>query len=135
MPRRSGLSRLSATVLLAFLAWPCLADGPPTAFVGGTVIYGTGAPPLADAVIVVRGERIVGLGSRAEVAIPDDAVRVDVAERWIIPGLIDAHVHVYQSGGLSTRPQMIDLRRLRPYADERAATEAKLPETLDQMFA
>ncbi len=105
------------------------------AFVGATVIDGTGAPPLADAVMVVRGERIAALGSRAEVTIPDEAVQVDVTGRWIIPGLIDAHVHFYQSGGLYTRPDIIDLRDVRSYADERAATEAKLPETLARYLA
>ena len=132
MRRLDGVSRLSAVVLLV-LAWPCLADS--TAFIGGTVIDGTGALPLADAVMVVQGERITALGPRAEVAIPDEAVRVDVAGRWIIPGLIDAHVHFYQSGGLYTRPDSIDLREVRPYAKERAANEAKLPETLARYLA
>jgi imidazolonepropionase-like amidohydrolase len=45
-------------------------------------------------VIVVRGGRIESVGTRAGFQLPDRTVQVDVAGRWIIPGLIDAHAHV-----------------------------------------
>ena len=37
---------------------------------------------------------------------------------YLIPGLIDAHIHLFQSGGLYTRPDAIDLRDVRPYDEE-----------------
>jgi imidazolonepropionase-like amidohydrolase/Tol biopolymer transport system component len=46
-----------------------------------------------DGVIVVRGDRIVAVGRRGEVAVPAGATVVDVAGKTIIPGLIDAHAH------------------------------------------
>lgn len=46
-----------------------------------------------DGVIVIRGNRIVAVGSRAEVSIPAGALLVDVTGKTIIPGLIDAHAH------------------------------------------
>ena len=46
-----------------------------------------------DGVIVVRGDRIVAVGRRGEVAIPAGAKVVDVAGKTIIPGLVDAHAH------------------------------------------
>lgn len=47
-----------------------------------------------------------------------------------MPRLIDAHVHFFQSSGLYTRPDVIELRDLRPYAKEVARIKACLPATL-----
>ncbi|HTK29043.1 MAG TPA: amidohydrolase family protein [Vicinamibacterales bacterium] len=63
------------------------------AFVGATVVDGTGAPPIRDAVVVVQDGRIAAVGPRSAVAIPPGAERVDVAGRFLIPGLTDMHVH------------------------------------------
>ncbi|MBS0360616.1 MAG: PD40 domain-containing protein, partial [Proteobacteria bacterium] len=48
---------------------------------------------IDNGAIVVRGDRIVAVGSRASVAIPPDAKVVDVAGKTIMPGLVDAHAH------------------------------------------
>lgn len=61
---------------------------------GGTLIDGTGRPPLADAVILVEGDRIRAVGSRAQVVIPSDARVLRLNGRTILPGLIDGHVHL-----------------------------------------
>jgi imidazolonepropionase-like amidohydrolase len=68
------------------------ADG--VALVGATLIDGSGGPSLPDAAIVVRRGRIESVGTRAGFELPPRTVQVDVAGRWIIPGLIDAHAHV-----------------------------------------
>ena len=81
---------------------------------GITVIDGTGAPPRPNAAIVIEGDRIRAVGPAAGVQIPPGAEMVDASGKWIIPGLIDAHVHLGQSGGLYTRPDIIDLRSIRP---------------------
>ncbi len=106
-----------------------------TAFVGATVIDGTGRGPRPDAVIVVAGERIAAIGNRDEVAIPKEAQVVDAKGKWIIPGLIDAHVHFFQSGGLYTRPDVIDLREIRPYKKESDWIKARLPNTFARYLA
>lgn len=36
---------------------------------------------------------------------------IDGSGKWLMPGLVDAHVHFFQSGGLYTRPDAIDLRK------------------------
>lgn len=66
------------------------------ALVGGTLIDGTGRPPIADAVVVVDGDRIVAAGPRASVVVPAGAQTVDVSGKWILPGLWDMHAHVEQ---------------------------------------
>jgi predicted amidohydrolase YtcJ len=73
------------------------------AFIGGTLIDGTESAPILNAVVLVRGDRILAVGPASDFPVPADAIRIDAAGRWIIPGLIDAHVHFFQSGGLYTR--------------------------------
>jgi predicted amidohydrolase YtcJ len=86
-------------------------------------------------VVLVNGDRIAAVGPRDRIAIPPQASVVDVTGKWIVPGLIDAHVHFFQSGGLYTRPDVIDLRRIRPYAEEIAALRRDLPATLARYIA
>jgi imidazolonepropionase-like amidohydrolase len=61
--------------------------------------------------------------------VPESAFRVDATGRYVIAGLVDSHVHFFQSGGLYTRPDIIDLRAVRPYADEVAWVHANLHDT------
>ena len=105
------------------------------ALVGATVVDGTGGPPLADAVVLVEGERVVAVAPRATTRPPSGATAVDVSGKWIVPGLIDAHVHFFQSGGLYTRPDAIDLRATRSYADELAWIKRRLPNTFARYLA
>ncbi|MEJ2217727.1 MAG: hypothetical protein P8099_14050, partial [Gemmatimonadota bacterium] len=59
----------------------------------GTVIDGTGAPPIVDGVVAVDGQRIVAVGDAAGFQIPRDARVVDAGGGTILPGIIDSHVH------------------------------------------
>lgn len=65
------------------------------AFTNALLIDGTGNPPMPEATVLVSGNRIVGAGHG--VAIPDHARIVDLGGKALLPGLIDAHVHL---GGL-----------------------------------
>lgn len=89
-----------------------------TAIVGTTALLGDDLTPLPNATILIAGNRIEAAGAANAVTIPDSALRVDASGTWAIPGLIDSHVHFFQSGGLYTRPDAIDLRSVRPYTDE-----------------
>jgi hypothetical protein len=55
------------------------------AIVGATLIDGTGAPPLPDAVVVIDGSRIRAAGPRAMVPIPQDSERIDARGKWVVP--------------------------------------------------
>lgn len=65
------------------------------AFVGARVVTMVGADggALEDGVVLIEGNRIKAIGSRASVTIPAGASVVDVTGKTIIPGLIDAHAH------------------------------------------
>src|SRR5881392_3029597 len=98
---------------------------PPMALVGGTLVDGTGAAPLANAVVVMRGGRIACAGSRGACPVPADADTVSAAGKWIIPGLIDAHVHFSQTGWVDGRPDALDLRDRYPYETVEAELHAR----------
>ncbi|MEX2123134.1 MAG: amidohydrolase family protein [Woeseia sp.] len=58
------------------------------------LIDGTGASPLADAVVVIRGNRIEAVGTKASVSIPAGAEVIDLPGQTLMPGLIDTHSHL-----------------------------------------
>jgi imidazolonepropionase-like amidohydrolase len=119
---------LVGTLVAAAVAPPARAPKG-FAIVGATVLDGTGGPARPDAVVVIEGERIKAVGSRAEVALAKGLRIVDGRGRWVMPGLVDAHMHFFQSGGAYTRPDAIDLRAHRSYADEIAGVERRLDAT------
>ncbi len=102
------------------------------AFTGATLWDGTGMGVVEDAVLVVRGGRVEGVGAAGEVAIPDDARRHDVTGRWIVPGLINAHGHVGEARGMEsgaaahTRENILD--QLHLYARYGVTTVVSLGE-------
>jgi imidazolonepropionase-like amidohydrolase len=95
-----------------------------------TIIDGTGTPTLEDGAIVVEGGRIRAIGRRDTIPRVPGATVIDATGKFVIPGLIDAHVHFDQSAGLFTRPDLVDLRSVRTYADEVERTRERLPQTL-----
>ncbi len=64
-----------------------------TAYVGATLFDGSGAPPILDAVIIVRDGHIEAIGPKHAVRIPRGAQELRLDGRWVIPGLIDSHAH------------------------------------------
>jgi imidazolonepropionase-like amidohydrolase len=60
----------------------------------GTLFDGTGAPPLRSAVIVVEDGRITAVGPAATTPAPAGAPVLDVSDRFVMPGLVDAHSHI-----------------------------------------
>jgi cytosine/adenosine deaminase-related metal-dependent hydrolase len=88
---------------------------PPRALVGGTLLDGTGAAPVPDAVVVVRGGKIDCAGTRAQCPVPDGVERLDLKGQFITPGIDDAHVHHAHTGWADGRPDFIDVRDKHPY--------------------
>lgn len=104
--------RVAATS--AFPSDPALPP-PPMALVGGTLFDGTGAPPLEDAVVLMEEGRITCAGPDEACPVPAGTHTVDVDGHWIIPGLVDAHVHFSQTGWADGRPDALDVRERHPY--------------------
>lgn len=63
----------------------------------GTLIDGTGRAPIHDANVVIKEDRIVAAGDLSEATVPltgDQVIHIDAQGGTILPGLIDAHVHM-----------------------------------------
>jgi imidazolonepropionase-like amidohydrolase len=86
---------------------------PATAIVGATLWDGTGRAPVTNAVTVVRGDRILCAGAAGECPVPRGAKAIDAQGRYLIPGLIDSHVHLlFLTNGSATEELGLDLRDL-----------------------
>ena len=66
----------------------------PVAFVGAMLLDGYEAPPVHHSVVVVDEGRIAAVGTTTDTPIPAGAVVIDAGGKTLMPGLIDAHVHV-----------------------------------------
>ncbi|MGK7379593.1 amidohydrolase family protein [Planococcus sp. 1R117A] len=61
----------------------------------GHLIDGTGNPIFHEAAILLNGNRIEAVGKLSEMKIPEEGVEeLDAQGGYILPGLIDAHVHI-----------------------------------------
>ncbi len=69
---------------------------PVIALVGATLIDGRGGQPVEDAVVTVRGDRIEAVGTRQSVEVDPEASLVELTGRFLLPGLIDVHVHYFE---------------------------------------
>ena len=68
-------------------------DASPSLVLRGRLIDGTGAEPLPDAALVLRGDRIVAVGPSAGMSLPPGAQVIDLPQATILPGFINTHVH------------------------------------------
>lgn len=95
--RRTSMGLLVSLLLLAGVELAMAQAARPEgvlALVGGRLIDGFGGPPLENAVIVVRGNRIEAVGRMGEVTIPAGARILSTEGRTVLPGLMDMHVHL-----------------------------------------
>ena len=121
---------IHAVVLIFFVACSIHAGASNKAIVGGSVVNPDGAPSLKNAVILIKDNKIIQIGKPGKVKIPQDAEIIDIQGKWVIPGLIDSHIHFFQSGGIYTRPDVIDLRNYVPYVEkELNQVKKQLPDT------
>ena len=60
---------------------------------GGRAITMNGYEIIDDADVVVRANRIVGVGARGSVDVPSDAEIIDISGKTVVPGYVDAHYH------------------------------------------
>jgi adenine deaminase len=60
---------------------------------GGTLIDGNGGKPVSDALIVVQGDRIESVSRKGQASYAAGAQILKADGKFILPGLINAHVH------------------------------------------
>ena len=72
---------------------------------GATLIDGNGGDPIDNAAVHVQGERIAWAGAAADFKPPSssgEVKEIDVSGKWLMPGIIDAHIHICYNGEEST---------------------------------
>ena len=110
-----------------------------TAIVGVTVVHPEAteaeAAETPDSTVILAGSRIQAVGPAATTPVPRGATVINGKGQWIIPGLIDSHVHFFQSGNLYTRPDVADFNNSVPYATEVARNKARLSATFKVWLA
>ncbi|MFV1988755.1 MAG: amidohydrolase family protein [Gemmatimonadota bacterium] len=88
--------RIPALAVVALIAWAPIAAPlraqDVTAIRAGTLIDGTGAPPVQNAVILIEDGRITAVGP--DVSIPSGARLLDLSGQTVMPGFVNAHSHL-----------------------------------------
>ena len=94
----SPLALLGSGCLAWCLAAPTIAAPAPaaasTALVGGTVVGVDGSAPIKNATVLIEGERIVRVGPAESITIPTGTKVIPMTGKWLIPGLMNMHVHL-----------------------------------------
>ncbi len=132
--------RRSTALLIALVAMMgsgARAADKATAVIGGTLIHPEkpGAPAEPDVTVIFSGERIQAVGPSKSTPVPKGAKVIDAKGKWILPGIIDSHVHFFQSGDPFTRPDAIDATNIVSYAKEVERNKARLPATFKVWLA
>jgi imidazolonepropionase-like amidohydrolase len=112
---KTTCTRITLAGALAWIAVACASPSPETppatpptgekAFVGATILDGTGAVPIANGVLLVKDGKIQAVGPAAQVPVPAGAERIDVSGRTLMPGIVNAHGHVGSTVGLKSAPE------------------------------
>jgi len=116
-------------LFLLSLLVPPSAVAQSAALVGPTAIDPADSTVIDDATVVWEEGDLTAIGPSNEVDVPPGATVHEMPDKYVIPGLVDGHVHFFQSGGLYTRPDVIDLREARPYDEELRRIKERLPDT------
>lgn len=87
--------RCAAAVI--FLSLSCIVSATSAqnvlAIEGGTLIDGNGGQPVRDSLIIIRGNKIETVSRKGQVAIPTGANVIKADGKFVLPGLMDAHIH------------------------------------------
>jgi imidazolonepropionase-like amidohydrolase len=67
----------------------------------GKLIYDAEKPPLAPAAVVITDGKVTAVGE--DVPVPDGAEQIDLSRYTVLPGLVDAHIHIW-SGPFTKQP-------------------------------
>ncbi|MCG1036234.1 amidohydrolase family protein [Polaribacter sargassicola] len=80
--------------------------------------------------IEITGNLISNIKKNSKISIKENSTIIDGTDKFIAPGLVDAHIHFFQNGGLYTRPDAIDLRKYVSYQGEIALAKADMENKL-----
>jgi imidazolonepropionase-like amidohydrolase len=94
-----ALAAAAMLAMPAFLAAPALAES--TVLTNLTVIDGTGRPAQPNSAIVMTDGKIAFVGPMSQLKAPSGAKTVNLSGKFVMPGIIDSHVHVGMMKGVT----------------------------------
>jgi len=80
--------------------------------------------------VVIMDDIISVVDKTKRVKIPEESTLIDGSGKYLMPGMVDAHIHFFQNGGLYTRPDVVDLRKYKSYDDELTLAKADMEHKL-----
>lgn len=93
-----------------------------TAIKNARLFDGSGREPYGPVHVIIEDDKILTVGPAAEVEVPENAEIIDALGRWLMPGMIDSHIHITGSGN----PNILKAKKeLVPHVAIRATLNAK----------
>lgn len=93
--------------------------GQDLAIKNATVIDVKTGKELAGHSVLITNGKISWIGVDKKLKIGKETKALDATGKYLMPGLIDSHIHFFQSGSLYTRPDVLDLSSYKSYKEER----------------
>jgi len=118
---------VSAAIFLFLSCSDAIEEPGLTAITGATLFDGTGSDAVENSVVIIEGDRITCVGTSEDCTAPGGATMVDASGKFITPGLVDAHMHFFQTGFFDSRPDAMDITDTYPFT-EVAAYQEQNPE-------
>jgi imidazolonepropionase-like amidohydrolase len=77
---------------------------------------------IKEASVLIKDDLIQEVFTNKKMKLPPGTTVLDGTSKYVMPGMTDAHIHFFQSGGLYTRPDAFDFTHIVPYQKEREFT-------------
>jgi imidazolonepropionase-like amidohydrolase len=105
-------------ILLSFFGCTNSGQTPQVVVVSGATLFdGTGAEPVTNSMIVIRDGKIDCIGRDGGCSVPLGSKVINAEGKYITPGLIDAHMHFFQTGFFDSRPDAMDITDVYPFPE------------------
>jgi imidazolonepropionase-like amidohydrolase len=129
--------RISMALLFLIVALPrsIAQTSTPICITNVTVVDVKTGKLLPGQHVIIQNDRIATIGAAKKTKIPTGASVVDGAGKFLMPGMTDAHIHFFQSGGLYTRPDALNLGNVYSYEKDQQWIKDNLSDLMARYLA